>query len=240
MADPESPVPKQELARLEAIRRLAMGAAHNLNNAFTAVIGEASFLREDRKEDGLVVEACDVILQALQRCTRITRALLAWRSPSQSAAEEVELVRLLREMRAVLGETLGSRCALTLELPDDVLLVRASPQSLELLLICLLHYAADHSGGQADLILSGSSDADEVLLGIEVTAPQLSEETVEAILDPSLAGDPVTRVTLEATREILDLMGGSLHAARSSPEQWALRLRLPAVRGHGDADGQGG
>jgi len=231
MSGPEDPVPRQDIARLEAIRRLAMGAAHNLNNAFTAVIGEASFLREDRKEDALVVEACDVILQALGRCTRITRALLAWRSPSQSAGEEVDLVRLLRELSAVLGETLGSRIGLALELPDDLLLVRADPLSLELLLLCLVHYAADHSGGHADLTLCGSADtaANEVVLGIEITAPELPEGTVVAVLDPSRTADPVTRATLEASREMLDRLGGSLHAARSGPEQWALRLRLPAV-----------
>jgi len=48
------PVPTKEVARLEAMRRLAMGAAHALNNAFTTLVGEASFVQEDRKADPVV------------------------------------------------------------------------------------------------------------------------------------------------------------------------------------------
>ena len=67
--------PAGELAQLEVLQRLALGAAHTLNNAFSAILGEVHFLAEERKGDSEVDAACALIGREVERCARLTRAL---------------------------------------------------------------------------------------------------------------------------------------------------------------------
>lgn len=221
----------EKAARLEAMRRLTMGATHTLNNAFTAVVGEASLLLEDRKRDETVVEACQAILAELERCTKLTRALLARRHPSQSGAGEVEMVRLVRELGQLLRETLGRQNELGVDFPDDVLLVRGDAGELELLVLTLVHYAADHAGGSAKLGISVSEEPgeDEVRLCLTVEASDLPDSVAEAVLDPSRAPDEVACVCLENAARIVRLHGGSLYARLTGPDSWTALVRLPAL-----------
>ena len=217
------------LAHLEAMRRLAMGAAHTLNNAFTAVMGETGFLQEDRKQDALVVEATTAILTELDRCTRITRGLLARRSPAQGDNDEVDLVRVVREVGDLLGHTIGSLCQLRITAPDDFLLVRGGAERLELLVLALVHYAADHAGGSSEvqLALASEPEAGEVTLRLQVKAQELPEYVVGAFQEPELAPDAPTRTSLAAIAQVVASGGGHRFASATEPDGWAALVRLP-------------
>jgi signal transduction histidine kinase len=218
-------------ARLEAMQRLSMGAAHTLNNAFTTVIGETSFLLEDRKHDDLVVESCQSILSELERCTRLTRALLARRHPNQTGSGEVDMVRLIRELGAMLLETLGRQNQLTVEAPNDLLLVGGDAGDLELLVLTLVHYAADHADGPTRLHLSVSreSTGKEIRISLAVEGSDLPAGVAEAVLDPSRAADEVACVSLENAARIVRAHGGSRYARSTGPDSWAILILLPAL-----------
>lgn len=221
----------EEVARLEALCRLAMGATHTLNNAFTAVIGEACFLLEDRKHDDLVVEGCQTILAELERCTKLTRALLARRHPSQSGSGEVDMVRLVQELGKVLSETLGRQNQLVVDTPDDLLLVRGDAGDLELLVLTLAHYAADHAGAPTKLSLSVRREPTEreIRLGIAVEGSDLPDSVAEAVLDPARAPDQISCVSLENAARIVRAHGGSRYASLTGPDSWAALVLLPAL-----------
>lgn len=217
----------RNVAALAAMRRLSQGAAHSLNNAFTAAIGEASFLLEERKDDAELVECCQLILAALERSTRITRGLLAHHSmPSD---EETDLGRLLGDLAGFLQETLGSSHPLALTLPADWVGVKAEPADLELALTTLLQYAADASGAQARLDASLEKTDGCARLTVRITAPALANGAVEAVNDPTLAGEPIVQTCLAAARDVVVSVGGTLHAERTAPDTWAFVLVLPAI-----------
>jgi signal transduction histidine kinase len=218
------------------MRRLTMGATHALNNAFTAVIGEASFLLEECKRDALVVESCQTILSELDRCSRLTRALLARRDPSQAGSGEVDMVRLVRELGGLLSETLGSRNQLVVDTPDDLLLVRGDAGDLELLTLTLAHYAADYADGPTRLTLSvNEKPADgKVRLCIAVEGSDRPDSIAEAVLDPSRAPDEIACVGLENAARIVCAHGGSQYASATGPDGWAVLILLPTLR---DDDG---
>ena len=224
-------LPPEKAARLEAMRRLTMGATHTLNNAFTSVIGEASLLLEDRKQDATVVEACQSILAELERCTKLTRALLARRHPSQSGSGEVELGRLVRELGQMLSETLGRQNELVVDAPEDLLLVRGDAGDLELLVLTLVHYAADHASTPTCLTLSVRAEPTEaqIRLGIAVEGNDLPDSVAEAVLDPSRAPDEIACVSLENAARIVCAHGGNRYASSTGPDTWAILVLLPAL-----------
>jgi C4-dicarboxylate-specific signal transduction histidine kinase len=222
-------LPSPAIARLEALRRLSMGAAHAMNNAFTTLVGEASFLHDDRKHDPVVAEACQTLLAELDRCARITRALLARRHPSQQGAAEVDLVRLVRELGALLRETLGRQHDLGLDLPDDVVPVRGEADDVELLVLGVVHYAADAARGATALQLGVGTDEDgrRALLRLEIRGTGLPEDAERAFLDPGQAADPLAVVILDAVAELVTRLGGTRHAERTAPDAWAACIDLP-------------
>jgi len=219
------------VARLEATRRLAMGVAHTLNNAFTTVMGEASSMLEDRKKDALVVEGCQTILSELERCARLTRTLLARRDSNQAGSGEVDMVRLVREMGALLPDTLGRQNQLTVNAPDDLLLVRGDARDIELLVLTLVHYAADHSGGPTRLALSLDTEPAEgkIRLYVAVEGSDLPDEMAEAVADPSRAPDEIAGAGLESVARIVRAHGGSIYASSTGPDSWAALTLLPAL-----------
>lgn len=221
-------LPVTEVARLEALRRLSMGAAHALNNAFTAVVGEASFLREERKGDPAVVEACDTILRELDRCAKLTRALLARRHPPQEGRDEVDLARTVRDLTPLLRETLGRQKELAVQLPDDLLLVRGDAGALELLVLLLVHQCADVAPGPARLRLCALASGARARLEIEVEADALAEAADRAFAEPARASDPLARNQLGALAELAARHGGTCSARRAG-ERFLATLEIPSL-----------
>ena len=231
VAGAQASLPATEVARLEALRRLAMGAAHALNNAFTAVVGEASFLREERKGDPAVVEACDTILRELDRCAKLTRALLARRHPPQTGRDEVDLVRTVRDLTPLLRETLGRQKELAVQLPDDLLLVRGEAGALELLVLLLVHQGADAAPGSARLRLSAVPLGARARLELEVEADGLAEDAGRAFAEPASVGDALARNQLSALADLAARYGGSCTARREGACRLLATVELPAL-GH--------
>jgi C4-dicarboxylate-specific signal transduction histidine kinase len=226
-----TPLPATEVARLEVLRRLSMGAAHALNNAFTSVVGEASFLREEHKGDAGVVEACDAILRELDRCAKLTRALLARRHPPQAGRQEVDLGRLVRDLAPLLGETLGKQKELALQLPDDLALVQGEAGALELLALLLVHQGADLAPGSARLRLAVVHAGSAARIELEIEADGLSEQAAAGFADPERAGDELARNQLAALAELAGRHGGRCTARREGACRLVVAVELPALHG---------
>jgi signal transduction histidine kinase len=124
-----------ELAQLEALRRMALGAAHAWNNALTAILGEVRWLAEQRAGDPAVARACADIEREAQRCARLARALQArgdWR-PGEPG--ELDLGALAGSLAPVLRDTVTSSVELAWEVPAETPWVRARRADAELLLL---------------------------------------------------------------------------------------------------------
>ena len=179
MGDTSSTPDPLQLARLAVLRRLGMGTAHAMNNALTAAMGEASFLLEDRKADAEVAEACRLILASLERCARLSHAWLGRSHCGQQGDGVVDLVRLVRDLERWLDEAIGSRRSLTVEAPDDLVLVAGDTEDLELLVMALVTFGADQDlGAELELRVEGGSPPSLVVEGHAGAAAQRAAEVL--------------------------------------------------------------
>src|SRR5262249_26247538 len=97
-----------ELAGLEVLRQLALGASHTLNNALTAILGEVQVLAEDLDGDSDAVAACSSIRREVERCARLARALCergARRGGETTLDHQVDLAALAGRLAPLLRDT---------------------------------------------------------------------------------------------------------------------------------------
>lgn len=138
----------EEIARLDLLRRLSMGAAHTLNNAFTGILGETLCLLDDRKDDPAVVEACTVIQHEVERCARITRLVALRAQPRERLIDETDVGTLLRGVETLLRETVSRALTIEVAATDAGLGVRGAIEDCELLVLSAVHgLVRDHAGG---------------------------------------------------------------------------------------------
>lgn len=129
----------EEVARLDLLRRLSMGAAHTLNNAFTAILGETLGLLDERKGDPLVAEACELIQGEVERCARLMRAIALRMHRRTPLLDETGLASMLRGLEPLLRETVSRSVALHCELPPIGVCVRGASEDIEVLALLCAH-----------------------------------------------------------------------------------------------------
>jgi signal transduction histidine kinase len=220
-----------ELAELVALERLALGAVHALNNAFTTVLGEASFLESKRKGDPELEEACQVIRAEIDRCARLTRALLSRRSPPVAATIEApDLGRIVRDLSGLLAATLSSRLMLRVETGGELLLVKGCASAIELLVILMVHQAAAFAPAPAELRLCAMDDEERGRHGVsvELRSPDLAPESARG--SRPAAQDRAAALAALALHHLASEQGAEIESVRTR-NTLTLRLFLPAFQG---------
>src|SRR5262249_7322114 len=89
--------------RMESIGTLAGGIAHDLNNVLAPIMVSVRMLGESVK-DAEAAEILDVLEQSAQRGSDLIKQLLVFGRGIQGQRVEVNLVRMIRELQAVIRE----------------------------------------------------------------------------------------------------------------------------------------
>lgn len=214
------------VARLVALAELAFGLAHALNNALTAIVGETSFLHGDPKEPGEIDAACQVILEQVERCGRMTRGVLMRRPAPGLARGECDLVRMLRDVEPLLRDALSRRIELSVETPEEPLLVPVDPVDLETLLLLLAQRAARAGAGAVHVSLRASVGdvPDEACLELEVIPARVAADG--SWREPAPGPEPSPADTLLAA--LMPLLGARAEE-REAPRKLVTRIRLARI-----------
>jgi len=208
-----------ELAHLYCVWRVTRGATHTLNNALTALAG----LIEAPGDETLV----DV---ELERCARAARGLTAHHALRFGREEDAELTGLVRRTAALLGDSLGSRYALEVEIPADFFYLEADPARVELLLLVLGYRLVDLSarGGRLRLGVAEGEKPASACVELELLAGDLPEAAAESLFDPAAASGAGAALALEAAGVIAAGCEVSL-AARRLPGGLRVRALFPCA-----------
>lgn len=101
------------LQRSEALRVLAAGLAHNLNNSLQMIVGHAAAIQTHAQETELVKRASQAIIEAVSRCSELTRYLRGGDDTFQTMIPiDINLVAMASVNRIEDLFSLGSRVAI--------------------------------------------------------------------------------------------------------------------------------
>jgi len=203
-------------ARMAVLSELAFGVAHTLNNALTAIGGEASFLQSESK-DPQVGEGCGLILEQVERCARLTHALLRRRAPPAAALRECELGRVLRDVESLLRDALPRRLELAVETSDEPVLLALPADEAETLVLLLVQLGAFRlrGAGALSLRMPRAEGGSHALLELRARAAQAPP-------------GPAPELHERLLHDLLAAVGGSVRLVPGEGEDCAC-VRLPRL-----------
>jgi len=153
--------------KLDSIGQLSGGIAHDLNNLLGPVLGYADLLRKSFPPGDARVEDVDEIIRAADRAARLVRQLLAFSRRQVMESRIINLNDSIANIGAMLHRVIGERITLTLNLAQDIGLVKADPSQIEQVILNLVLNARDAmpQGGEITVATSG----------LEISAPRTAE-----------------------------------------------------------------
>lgn len=234
----ESILLEQHLAEKEeftAMGQMMAGAAHELNNPLTAILGVADLLRENAA-DSATRRQVELILQQARRAASIVQNLLAFSRPPAQGRSRVHLERVVEEALEAQQTSLREKnIAVECEMPDDLPLVMADQKQLTQVFLHLLTNAeqaisAVRNHGTVRISLARAGDRVSVTFADDGAG--ILPENIEKIFHPFFSTKRPgggTGLGLTICLAVIKEHGGLIEVQSRPGEGTSLRVLLPAV-----------
>ena len=232
--------------RLESIGTLAGGIAHDLNNVLTPIMMALELLR-DRMGEGPRDPLFDTLQASVQRGADMVRQVLAFARGVEGERVEVQVARVLRDVQALLRDTLPKDIAFTCRTADDLWMVLGDPTQLHQVLtnLCVNARDAMPRGGSLSVSLENTVVDDVyaglnpdatpgpyVVIKVEDTGTGISSDVQERIFEPFYTTKEVghgTGLGLSTTLAIVRAHGGFINVYSEVGKGTKFRVYLPAA-----------
>jgi CheY-like chemotaxis protein len=220
--------------RMEALGRLAVGAAHDFNNHLTVISSNVEMVarRLDGTQEALRRHT-DAAMQGVQRAAMLTGRLLSFSRQPRPEPELVDIDRLLADLGELLQRTVDDRTGLEVLPSREQWFTWADVNQMEHALLSLSVNARDRLPAGATLTIKAAAlhlDAVSAVLHPASMAPgdyiQIDIGDSRGYNGPEnwLPADDRTDADLSLAREFVRVSGGYL--LRSDPAAVGLSLRL--------------
>jgi PAS domain S-box-containing protein len=244
--------------RMDALGQLAGGIAHDFNNVLQAVHGAAGLIEKRLHDPERVRRLNQLLMEAADRGTSITRRLLAFSRRGELRAEAIDPAGLLADLREIFLHTLGSGVQVRVEADPGLPRLLADRSQLETALVNLATNARDAMAGTGSITLvadevalqhsgnpAGAGHAETasvqpgryIRLRVRDTGEGMPPEILARVTEPFFTTKPFGKGTglgLAMARGFAEQSGGTL-AIDSRPGQGTtVTLWLPLATTNGD------
>ena len=220
-------------------RRFVADVSHELRTPLSALVAEASILRdhlgalppESRRAGELLVADIGRLRTLVDDLMEVSRFDA---DAEQLASAPVDLVGLVR---SVVGSRLPDA---RLALPPEPLIVETDARRLERILGNLLDNAREHAPGAAVGVALTATDG-EVSIAVEDAGPGVEPDRLDRIFERFYKADPSRHggssgLGLAIAAEHAELLGGELRAENRPAGGLRIELRLPVTGSLRDGD----
>jgi two-component system NtrC family sensor kinase len=212
--------------RLASVGELAAGAAHELNNPLTAIIGFSHLLMGKQLPEE-IHEDLRLISSEAERAANVTRNLLAFagkHAPVKEPNQVNSIIEDVLELRAYMQEAKGIEVEkhLALDLPD-VMVDRFQMQQVFLNIISNAEYFMIEAHNRGTLTITTEKQKGTVVISIADDGPGIPSENIGRIFDPFFTTKEPGKGTglgLSICHGIVTEHGGQVYV-RSQPDSGA-------------------
>ncbi|MDM8549048.1 response regulator [Desulfobacterales bacterium HSG2] len=134
--------------KTEAISALAGGIAHQFNNALYVITGNIDLLEFAFPRDERVASYSKAMKDSARRMTQLTAQLLAYAEGGKYQVEIVSVGDFVEKTSSLLKHTMGSGISVDINLPRDILCVKADLTQIQMALSAVLINASEAMEGK--------------------------------------------------------------------------------------------
>jgi PAS domain S-box-containing protein len=239
---------EEQLARTEkfaAMGQMLTGAAHELNNPLTAILGVGELLR-DRAVDDASRRHADIILKQAKRAAEIIQDLLAFSRPPTQGRSMLQLPDVVRQVLNGRQEELRARnITVRFSAPDGLPPVEGDPKLLSQALLNILTNAEQAISSVRDrgtLEVSVAHADGKALITIADDGPGISADDIHKIFDPFFTTKRPgggSGLGLTISMVVVREHGGTIEVQSQPGAGATFRILLPAAREKGTATSAG-
>lgn len=224
--------------KLASIGRLASGVAHEINNPLaiinqkTGLIMDLFALKKDFSlEDRLILLAKDV-LDAVRRCSSITRRLLDFARHMEPSIESVNIGEVIGQVLAFHEKEAERRCIIiSVDNQGPVLDFECDRGSLQQIFLNLFSnaFAAMEDGGKLNILIR-FKDNENVTIKVSDNGSGISDDDIDKIFEPfySSRNDHYgTGLGLSITYGLITEIGGKIMVKSKIGKGTTFTLTLP-------------
>ena len=186
----EAKIAEQQLVEKEkfaAMGQMLAGAAHELNNPLTAILGISELIR-DKCEEGLERRQADLIFQQARRAAGIVQSLLVFSRPSAAERSRLNLADIVQEiLHSLRDEFAGGKIQVEFSPPRDLPVIEGDRRQLRQVFLNILKNAQQAiSAGRASgtIRISLSQAGPRVCATIMDDGPGISSDHLGKVFDP--------------------------------------------------------
>jgi PAS domain S-box-containing protein len=139
--------------KIEAIGQLAEGVAHEFNNHFTVILGNADLLAQRLPDDTLLAETVGEIAAAARESASLTQQLLAFGRRQVLQPQRIDLNEVLAGLERILRGMLGERMRLTWSRAPKLAQIVTDPGQMEQVIVNLAVNAREAMPGGGTLAI---------------------------------------------------------------------------------------
>lgn len=234
------------LQKLESLRVLAGGIAHDLNNLMVSVVGNAGLALRELPPGSTARVYVDNIEKATSKVSHFSKQILSFTSKLAAEKEPVQLNEIIKDTVALLIASISKKADLEYSLLDGIPLIIANSQNMQQVVMNLIVNASEALGGtngkiniSTGTLQAGRQYLDTLQPGglpegeyayIEVadTGSGMSPETRKKIFDPFYSTKFAGRgLGLSAVFGILKAHGGAIGLESAEGRGTTFRALLP-------------
>jgi PAS domain S-box-containing protein len=143
----------RQAEKLEALARMAGGAAHEFNTLLTMVMGYAALMLSSLDSRENLIDYVEKISKASRRAAEMTRQLLAFSRRQLLSPEELDMNAVVNEARELLPRLVGGKITVAIQPAAQPVFIRADRSQIHQVLLNLVSNARDAMPGGGELTI---------------------------------------------------------------------------------------
>jgi signal transduction histidine kinase len=165
--------------KLEALGQLTGGVAHDFNNLLTAI---SSGLRTLERQSEERAKTMELLAQALDRGTGLTRQLLSFARREPLRLERLDTADALERAEALITQSIGDSIQLHVRAAPGIWPINADRSQFELALLNLALNARDAMPSGGTLSIRAENVASDAGIGVAISVSDTGQGMSEAVL----------------------------------------------------------
>lgn len=219
--------------KLASIGKLVSGAAHELNNPLTAILGYSELIMNNKEVPVVPRGFAEKIAHQAHRTKSLVESLLSFARQKSSTKRLTDLNSLMTNASQLRMATLPAKISVVRDLQPDLALVMADGNQILQVLLHVLNNAVDalEEAGGGQLIVRTRNEEGQVVMEISDTGLGIAEPS--RVFDPFYTTKPPghgTGLGLSACYGIIQEHAGKIECFNLQPQGAMFRITLTAAK----------